>query len=80
MKTIDFDPLSESDWNSKKEHVELSIAYILVQIRTPALRSELQRYIDALMNRANHPTDYLPESVEDARHDLLLLSGCNGTD
>jgi hypothetical protein len=45
------------------------------QIRTPGLRSKLQGCIDELMNRANHPTDYIPESVEDARHDLSLLSG-----
>lgn len=75
-------PIDEPYWNSKREQVERSLDCIMGKIRTPGLRSELQRYINALMNRANHPVDYIQEAVDDARHDLLMLSGLisNGVD
>lgn len=70
-----FDPMSDHCWNLKRERVERSLSRMIDQIKTPGFRSELQRYIDALMNRANHPEDYIQEAVDDARHDLSLLSG-----
>lgn len=72
---IIFDPIDELSWNLKREKVAALLDCMMSQMRTPGLRSELRRYVDSLMNRANHPTDYIQEAVEDARHDLCLLSG-----
>lgn len=39
------------------------------------MRSEITRYINALSERADKPTEYIAEAVEDARHDLMLIAG-----
>lgn len=75
-------PIDELYWNSKREQVEQSFDRMMGKIRTPGLRSRFQVCIDELMKRANHPDVYIPEAVDDARHDLLILFGLisNGVD
>jgi hypothetical protein len=48
---------------------------VVSRLRTPGIRSEITRYINALSERADKPTEYIAEAVEDARHDLMLIAG-----
>lgn len=42
------------------------------------MRSEFTRHINTLSARANNPTEYIAEAVEDARYDLMLIAGIAG--
>lgn len=69
------DPITEPHWHANRERVARSLERMVSRLRTPGMRSEITRYINALSERADKPTEYIAEAVEDARHDLMLIAG-----
>lgn len=72
---MSYDPIAEPNWRKSRENVVRSLKNMTCQIRTPGVRSEITRYVNALLERADKPTEYIPEAVEDARHDLVVIAG-----
>ena len=71
--------MSEPHWHANRERVARSLERMVNRLRTPGMRSEITRYIDALYERADKPEEYIAEAVEDARHDLMLIAGIADT-
>lgn len=74
-----YDPITEPHWHANRERVARSLERLITRLRTPGMRSEITRYINALSERADNPQEYIAEAVEDARHDLLLIAGITET-
>ena len=74
-----YDPMIEPHWHANRERVARSLERLVSRLRTPGMRSEITRYINALSDRADKPTEYIAEAVEDARHDLMLIAGIADT-
>lgn len=73
-----YNPLSEPHWRANRERVARLLLHMISKLRTPGMRSEFTRHINTLSARANNPTEYIAEAVEDARYDLMLIAGIAG--
>ena len=70
-----YDPMTEPNWHANRERIARSLERMVSRLRTPGMRPEITRYINALSERADKPSEYIAEAVEDARHDLMLIAG-----
>jgi hypothetical protein len=67
--------MTDQQWQTTRIIVGKSLQGMIGQIRTPGMQETIRRFVEALAERADKPTEYIAEAVEDARHDLMLIAG-----
>ncbi len=67
--------VEHSWWVLNREEIHRAMLERIRAIRTPGLAGDMRATMARLYDRAENPSEFVPEAVTDARADLTHLSG-----